>query len=362
MAEIRVLVRAEQGLAVLHRAEAATAADDGSGRTRDQRRADWVIGRLLTEPGRAGEPGTADEPRTAGDLRPAEEQGTAGEQGTAAEAAGAGTTGRGSRADAAHVDPVTGTSLVLDDKRRRPVQVLVHVPVATALGLSDEPGTLDGLGPIDADHCRELLTVAELRKVCVDAVSGEVLHVEDCVRRPVADAARAAELRRQGLSGAQARAQAQAEAVREALLDHVQRPSIVPTSAEEGYRPSARLSRTVKVRQPRCDFPTCRAPARLCDDEHTVAWPRGDTSLANLATRSRWCHRLKQAGWRPTPLPDGSTVWVSPSGRQYLSPAQHEPPPTLEPGTRLPPPVPTPVDDTGPPGRRPARRRGPRQS
>jgi hypothetical protein len=56
MALLTLLVRAEQGLAVLHRAERETAHDDGSGRTRDQRRADWVVATLLAEPAEADGP------------------------------------------------------------------------------------------------------------------------------------------------------------------------------------------------------------------------------------------------------------------------------------------------------------------
>ncbi|MFP5220429.1 MAG: hypothetical protein ACLGIG_11985, partial [Actinomycetes bacterium] len=60
-------------------------------------------------------------------------------------------------------------------------------------------------------------------------------------------------------------------------------------------------------------------------------------------------HQLKQNGWTPSPLPDGSTLWRSPSGRQYLSPPQHEPPPPLPADARLQPPRPPELHDTGPP-------------
>ncbi|HWH30405.1 MAG TPA: hypothetical protein VNU26_15875, partial [Mycobacteriales bacterium] len=42
-------------------------------------------------------------------------------------------------------------------------------------------------------------------------------------------------------------------------------------------------------------------------------------------------------------------LWRSPSGREYLSPAQHEPPPALPAGARLEPPRPPQLDDAGPP-------------
>jgi hypothetical protein len=306
MALLSLLVRAEHGLAVLHRAEQQTRHDDGSGRTRDQRRADWVIDTLLTDP--AGSTAAAASPS----------------------------------------QTVPGAELVRDGRRRRPVQVLVHVPVTTALGLDDEPCQLAEIGPVDAAHGRLLLSTAELRKVCVDAVTGQVLHVEDSVVRPVADPRRVVELG----GSAQARSQALSEAVRQAVLDMVASPSVMPVEPEDGYLPSASLSRTVKTRHPRCDFLSCGTSSRSCDDEHDRPWQRGgQTSADNLRPRSRWCHRAKQRGWTAAPLADGSTLWISPSGRQYPAPRQHEPPPSLPEGARLRPPLPPPPrDDDGPTG------------
>ena len=299
MVAVTLLARAEQGLAILHRAEEATRHDDGSGRTRDQRRADWAVEQLLAE-------------------HPLD-------------------------------SAAPGAELVLDRTRRRPVQAIVGIPVTTALSLDDEPCELAEIGPIGADHGRLLLATAELRKACVDAVTGEVLDVAPEVVRPVADRTRVEQLVRRGMTDGAALAQAHAEAVRQALLDMVATPTVAPVGDEPQYRPSARLSRLVKTRHPRCDFLTCRTPSRQCDDEHTRAHPRGPTSQDNLAPRSRWCHQLKQDGWTPTPLPDGGTVWRSPSGREYLSPPQWEPPPPLPAGARLEPPRPPELDDTGPP-------------
>ena len=306
MVAVTLLARAEQGLAILHRAEEATRHDDGSGRTRDQRRADWAVDQLLAEP---GSPPTDDRAATG----------------------------------------APGTELVLDRTRRRPVQAIVGIPVTTALGIGDEPCELAEIGPIGADHGRLLLATAELRKACVDAVTGEVLDVEPEVVRPVADRTRVAQLVGRGMTDGAALAQAHAEAVRQALLDMVATPTVAPVADEPQYRPSARLSRLVKTRHPRCDFLTCRTQSRQCDDEHTRAHPQGPTSKDNLAPRSRWCHQLKQNGWTPTPLPDGGTLWRSPSGREYLSRPQWEPPPPIPAGARLEPPRPPELDDTGPP-------------
>ncbi len=63
----------------------------------------------------------------------------------------------------------------------RPQVVLhVHVPMATALGLSQEPGWLDGYGPISAAHVRALRPVA-FRRVLVDADTGRPVQVHERV-------------------------------------------------------------------------------------------------------------------------------------------------------------------------------------
>lgn len=313
MVEMVLLMRAEHGLQVLHRACQHSVQDDGNGRTRDQRQLDWIVQRLLADGASAS---SVDQP-------------------AAAESA------------AASSPATAGSALVPDGRRRRPVQVLVHVPAVTALGLADEPCELQEIGPIDAEHGRLLLSVAELRKVCVDARTGQVLHVEDVVVRPVADPQRVRDLG--GTS--RAREQATAEAVRQAVLDMIFAPSVLPVDPEPQYRPSAGLARTVRCRHPRCDFLTCGAPSRSADLEHDRPYDqRGETSASNLRPRSRWCHRAKQRGWTAGLLPDGHTVWRSPSGRSYPAAPQHEPPPLPPPGAVLPPPQPPPPrDDDQPP-------------
>ena len=83
-------------------------------------------------------------------------------------------------------------------------------------------------------HGRELIATAELRKVSLDARSGQVLHVDDQLLRPTAG--------------------------------------------------------------------------------------KGSTDADNLAPRSRRHHRAEQAGWTPSALHDGSTLWSTPSGRTCRKP------------------------------------------
>jgi hypothetical protein len=56
-----------------------------------------------------------------------------------------------------------------------------------------------------------------------------------------------------------------------------------PAPAECGYVPSRRLRHLVRARSATCDAPGCGNPAVTADLDHTVAWPEGPTSQANLA-------------------------------------------------------------------------------
>ncbi|MDX6220772.1 MAG: hypothetical protein QOJ48_2453, partial [Frankiales bacterium] len=53
-----------------------------------------------------------------------------------------------------------------------PTTVHLHLPMATALDLTDAPGILEGHGPLDARRIRQLLPDAHLKEVYVDRDSG----------------------------------------------------------------------------------------------------------------------------------------------------------------------------------------------
>jgi hypothetical protein len=309
MMSLELHLKAETALRIFGVATDATRVDDGSGRTAEQRRVDWVAEQILTERARVPAPRPA-EP----DLEPA--------AGPGAE------------------DPT-----VPDRRHRRPWQGQVVVPIAVGLGLSEEPCELVGYGPITAEHGRELLAEAELRKVCVDSRTGQVLAADAEVHRPVADDAADAA----GDCGA-AREQALAEAVRAVLVGMVLTPSFEPADPEPQYRPSAHLERTVQLRDVTCDFPFSTTPARRCDTDHTRPYDKGGTTeLINLGSRYRRIHRAKQAGWTPRPDADGSLLWQSPSGASYRRPPPREKPPTLLRDAVLPPVRPPRRDHAPPP-------------
>ncbi len=76
--------------------------------------------------------------------------------------------------------------------------------------------------------------------------------------------------------------------------------------AEKRYRPSAALDRAVRARDVTCRFPGCRRSADSAgtDLDHTIPWPQGPTSAANLAVLCRRHHRLKHTpGWNVEPRP-----------------------------------------------------------
>lgn len=247
------------------------------------------------------------------------------------------------------------------------VVVDVHVPLATALGLSDAPGVLKGYGPISAGTARLLLPGAKLRRVLVDEHTGEVLHVAGRTTASTASTAQPARSQQQrqhqqqrepadGVlldgpcqplddEGTTERTPPPAPAglpdgpLRRALLSLVpDSPVLVDDTPELRYRPSAALDRLVRTRDPHCTGLGCTRPARDGDLDHRVPWPLGPTSAGNLAPLSRRCHRAKTLSWGLRRLIDGSSTWTSPTGRRYTSPSPWDPPPGPDEHRPTPPP------------------------
>ena len=204
-----------------------------------------------------------------------------------------------------------------DDRRQhRPIQVLVHVPVTTALGLSQEPGWLEGYGWISAPQCRQLLPDAELRQVCVSG-SGQVIDLAPRAVRPPPTP----------------------EGARAALLKMATQPfDITGASWRVGsaHDPSNAVADLVRMRDRFCDGPTGRVQAAAdCDLDHDQPYPAGPTAAWNLAARGRRTHRLKHYGWHPHRDAAG-TLWFSPAGQLFHVPHHRQVPPQIAPGARLP--------------------------
>jgi hypothetical protein len=195
-----------------------------------------------------------------------------------------------------------------DCRRSRPTQVNLTVPVETALGLANEPGWMDGYGWLSAPTCRLLLIDAELRRLCVQSATGQLVQVDDQLARPEASPA----------------------GVRRSVLDMVLDdvtlgrdptgpPGLPPQDAawrvEPQHDPSIALARFVRLRDRVCDGPTQNwVPAARADLDHESAYPDGPTAAWNLAARGRRTHLLKHYGWTPLRTPI-STIWISPAGQ-----------------------------------------------
>lgn len=156
--------------------------------------------------------------------------------------------------------------------------VYVTVPVFTLMGLSEQPASLEGYGPIDAETARRLAAEAP------------------------------------GFTR---------------ILTHPE--TGVPMSmSRERYSAPTSLRRRVRHRGPTCGFFGCDRPAAECDLDHTIPWKVGGvTDLENLAYLCRGHHvvkhntawKVEQAGNR-----SGTLTWISPSGRTYVKiPDQHIP-------------------------------------
>jgi hypothetical protein len=137
------------------------------------------------------------------------------------------------------------------------LRVLVTVPVLTLAGISEEPGQLDGFGPIPPAMARRLVAHApSLTRVLTHPVSGAVLDVD-----------------------------------------------------RTSYKIPAGLRNWLIARDRTCRFPGCARRAISCDVDHTVPWEYGGkTSADNLAHLCRKHHGLKgSTGWNVAQAGIGST-------------------------------------------------------
>jgi hypothetical protein len=163
-------------------------------------------------------------------------------------------------------EPVSGLGSRFDGVKAR---VFVSVPALTLLGLSEEPATLEGYGPIDPQTARELAAEApSLTRILTHPESGATLSV-----------------------------------------------------GRDSYSVPPDLRRWLRVRDGSCRFVGCGRDPRACDADHTVDWNfAGQTQHDNLAFLCRGHHILKHSTrWRVTQARDGTLTWRSPLGRQYTT-------------------------------------------
>lgn len=199
------------------------------------------------------------------------------------------------------LDLLDGTGIDAAPTHRTGV-IELTIDWATATGASDNPATLAGYGPIDADTARDLVA-AQLGGCDGSGTNG---------RAASGTAGRPLTRWRRTITGPDG-----------ALVDTrdmrtpIARP---PVETDPSRRdPSSALTRWINVRDRTCRAPGCRVPARAADIDHTVDHATGGlTTHDNLAITCRHHHRLKhEGGWhlkQPTP---GHLVWISPAGRRY---------------------------------------------
>jgi hypothetical protein len=181
---------------------------------------------------------------------------------------------------------------------RNPRTMHVHVPVTTVLDLDHRCAYMEGLGVLPAFQARLLRPVASLARLWVDERTGTPLGLDPDPDAPPPDGRTA-------------------EQARQRLLSML-RPTALRDDAEPAHDPSARLRRLVQVRDLGCDGPGCAMPASACELDHQQPYAeQGPTAVWNLRARSPRCHHGKHQGWTVTRHPDGSSTWISPTGRSY---------------------------------------------
>ncbi len=160
-------------------------------------------------------------------------------------------------------------------------RVLVTVPVLTLLGRSEEPGRLEGYGPIDADTARRI-------------------------------AARARSFTR--------------------ILTHPETGAVLSVGRDR-YAVPKDLRTWLRVRDETCRFPGCNRNAGRADVDHVTDWQYGGgTDYGNLVHLCRSHHRVKHhTAWSSTSAGGGRVRWLAPSGHEYeTAPATHIRPPERE--------------------------------
>ena len=110
-----------------------------------------------------------------------------------------------------------------------------------------------------------------------------------------------------------------------AAVDRLRHRQLLDVS-EKQYRPSAQLDRAIRARDQVCRFPGCSRPATTkrsgTDLDHTIPWPRGETTASNLAVLCRHHHRLKHSpGWSAELMHDGIMRWTTPTGKTFVTEA-----------------------------------------
>jgi hypothetical protein len=160
--------------------------------------------------------------------------------------------------------------------------VFLHIPMDTALTMSDTGCELSGYGPLPAAVAREIMTNPDsmLRKVLTDPATGAVRNLGRSRRNP-----------------------------------------------------STFLRDFVAARDRECSGVGCHRPAQRCDWDHLSDWSHlGVTADHNGGAKCERCHyRKDEPGWTMTHDPgSGVSTITTPTGRTYTKTAE----PIIQPRSR----------------------------
>jgi hypothetical protein len=156
-----------------------------------------------------------------------------------------------------------------------PARVNVVVGIDTMLGLSHEPGHLQGYGPICPEQTRRIAHAhAAQWRFLLTATDGTVVD-----------------------------------------------------ASPRSYTPTAAVKRLTALKFTTCAFPHCHMPADRCDLDHNWAYHKGgSTSVANLAPLCRRHHNGKSHGEWTLTRHDDQIHWTSTrTGRSYITQATRYP-------------------------------------
>ncbi|HET9899110.1 MAG TPA: DUF222 domain-containing protein [Streptosporangiaceae bacterium] len=198
--------------------------------------------------------------------------------------------------------------------------VNLTMPLRTWNGWSQAPGEIAGLGPIDADACRDLadrLAASPRARWCLTLIDDDGNAAGHACARSGPGSAPGKDPPKPRSSGPLP--PSLATWLRSLSVEWLERGTCTHRRQVDGYRPSAALGHLIKIRQRTCTSPGCRQPAAGCDLDHTVPYEQGGvTCECNLGPLCRKHHQCKQApGWHLTQTSPGSFTWTAPHGRAY---------------------------------------------
>jgi hypothetical protein len=219
-------------------------------------------------------------------------------------------------------------------------RVTLTVPLGTAAGLTDRPGELAGLGPIDPWLARDLAAAAAASPKstwCVTVTDQHGHAIGHGCARPEPKGHRKrpgpgpppdrtgfslTPASRDGPPGGYGTWRLRIPGGGPDLIVTIDPLTTDPCNhryENRGHDPGVKLRHLAQIRHATCTSPICRRPAAQTDFEHNTPYEAGGrTCLCNADPKCRHDHRLKQhPRWRVDQLADGTYRWTTPAGRSY---------------------------------------------